>query len=855
MVRLAHIYTSNMAFDKYLSSRNFNKSATCFVRVFTSGLNKEQAVQVAKEVRTMLPNAYIMGASSSQAVLYNGEQMAGETIVLVETYQRLRMKLGRFTFKNKTAQELAREIHHNFCMEQAEKPPIVHILFSNPNIGVAGAEIDVDSFIQEINKLKPCLHLVGGIAGDLIEQGILGFVFDETGVLENGVFAFTTSGSDAYNFVNVSNSMEMISPVFEITKTEGVFIDEIESQPALDWLCDFLQLKQDTLTTFELVENTAKYDHLLHFPLIVENASGSGRFTRYDAKHHKLGLYHARLQNHTKFRMGYVNPVKTVREARDTCEAILDTPVEYLFAYICLIRKLCLDNCAKWELMPFAKHDICGIFMMGEIACLKGENHFHNGASVLTGLAENEKYILPDIHCLDNTDPIKDDLKFLNKAKEKGKAYLRSKNADLIPTLDQYLELNENKKMDEYVEVPNFYQFEEDRIAKKYDKLLLVESLTADATIAMLGHQRYYSAIRDVVVKVKNYLIKNNLEDSFNMYSLNYKTYILACSVSVSDEYFKECTYIFYRHFEYISSEKEGVSGVLRFVAVLKQKNLIEAGMNMLLANTNQDNNYLVCDYSIENKQSVAEESRVIDVLNRAITNKMVVPFYQGIRNNKTGNIDKYEALMRVIDSTGKVHTPALFMDVAKKYKYYGRISKMMIERVLKDFENRHKTVSINITLYDVQSESFRKWLIKTLQGYPHPERLVFEFVETENFQTVELLADFVDEIRSFGCCFALDDFGSGYSTLASVITLHPDFIKIDGSIIRNLLKNKESLIILNTIRYLAQQLNVETVAEFVETQELQQVVELYSISHSQGYYFAKPEPIENLPLAETGDI
>ncbi len=850
MVRLAQLYTESDVFDSYLSKSNFNKNAVCLVKIFTSILTPEKAVQVAKKIKAILPNASIVGASSSQAVLYNGKQLEHQTMVVIETFQRLQIKVAHFSFENNSEKELAQQIHNTFCPNGKEEPAVVQVLFSNTNIAPYSKQpfADVDVFVKEINQLSPTLKLVGGVAGDLFEQDIPGFVFDEDGVKEYGVIVFAATDDEMYDFVNVSNSMETISPVFEVTKTNDVFIEEVDGQPALEWIYHYLELEEDKLKSYNRIEDLIDHDYLLHFPLVIENTSSSGRFARYDDKYNQLGLHHSRLSNHTKFKIGYINPMKTVQEARAFCESVLDMPSEYLFGYICLFRKLYLNNCAQWELMPFQKHEICGIFLMGEIAFQNGQNNYHNGACVITGLGENEKYILPDIHCLDNTEQLKDDFRFLNKAKEKGKNYLQSKKENLVLQINTNTKPPENR-LDEYMGLPNFYQFEEDKIEKNYDKLVLLESLTADSSIAVHGHQKYYMAIRDVISKVQAFFHQMKLDEAFKLYTLNYKTCILAASASVSEAFFLECTKNFYQRFEYVSSENEEISGLLRFVVVLNQKNLIEAGMNMLLANTNQDNNYLICDYMMESDQSVIEESKVINILNRAVKQKTVVPFYQGLRNNKTKKIDKYEALMRVVDSTGKVHTPFAFMEVAKKYKYYGRISQMMVERVLQDFKNREETVSLNVTLYDIQSEIFCNWLLNELETYPNPQRLVFEFVETENVHSVDLLADFVQKIRAKGCKIAIDDFGSGYSTLATVIALRPDYIKIDGSIIRNLLNNEESIIILNTIRYLAQQLGVETIAEFVETGELQQVVELYSISFSQGYYFSKPEPLENLSI------
>ncbi len=199
---------------------------------------------------------------------------------------------------------------------------------------------------------------------------------------------------------------------------------------------------------------------------------------------------------------------------------------------------------------------------------------------------------------------------------------------------------------------------------------------------------------------------------------------------------------------------------------------------------------------------------------------------------------------MRIVDEDGKVYSPFVFMDTAKKYKYYNRISQMMIDQVLEDFKNRQETVSINVSMYDIQSSIFNTWLVDKLKNYPHPEKVIIEFVETENYQTLEVLFDFIGNIRDIGGKIAVDDFGSGYSTFTTIVSINPDYIKIDGSIIGKIVNNNNNLVILNTIKHLAEQMNTQTVAEFVENSEIQDIVKEYGVTHSQGYYFAKPLPI-----------
>ena len=96
--------------------------------------------------------------------------------------------------------------------------------------------------------------------------------------------------------------------------------------------------------------------------------------------------------------------------------------------------------------------------------------------------------------------------------------------------------------------------------------------------------------------------------------------------------------------------------------------------------------------------------------------------------------------------------------------------------------------------------------------------------------------------IKSFGCSVAIDDFGSGYSNFAHLLKLNPEYIKIDGSLIKNINTDKNSLIIVRTINSFAHDLGIKTVAEYVHSREVFEVLKSIGIDEFQGFYFGKPQ-------------
>ncbi len=131
----------------------------------------------------------------------------------------------------------------------------------------------------------------------------------------------------------------------------------------------------------------------------------------------------------------------------------------------------------------------------------------------------------------------------------------------------------------------------------------------------------------------------------------------------------------------------------------------------------------------------------------------------------------------------------------------------------------------------------------------------MIEFVETENYNLDhinEILYGFLQDVRAVGCQIAVDDFGVGFATYTSIVSLRPNIIKIDGDIIRGLADSTEKQLIVDSICYMARLIGAKIVAEFVENADIQNVVEQNKIHFSQGYHFAKPVPLSSL---FTGDM
>lgn len=227
--------------------------------------------------------------------------------------------------------------------------------------------------------------------------------------------------------------------------------------------------------------------------------------------------------------------------------------------------------------------------------------------------------------------------------------------------------------------------------------------------------------------------------------------------------------------------------------------------------------------------------------LKSAFINDNIEVYFQPLVNNQTLNVDKYECLVRLIDEDGKVVAPFFFLDISKKSNQYTKLTKIVIEKSFKKFEKLPFEFSVNISYEDIENTGFLDFIKEMLKKYNVKNRVVFEILEDENIKNYNLLTSFIDEIKTLGCKVAIDDFGSGYSNFEHLLKMNVDYLKIDSSLIKNIAKNENSYKIAKTIIEFAKNLNLKTIAEYVENEEIFNIIKELGATYSQGYYFSAP--------------
>ena len=241
------------------------------------------------------------------------------------------------------------------------------------------------------------------------------------------------------------------------------------------------------------------------------------------------------------------------------------------------------------------------------------------------------------------------------------------------------------------------------------------------------------------------------------------------------------------------------------------------------------------------------DEKDAILWLNRTkelVLNDQIEPYFQPMQEISTGKINKYEVLARgVIDE--EVIEPKHFMNSASRLGILTAITKTIIKKSFKYFQNREDMFSINLTERDLLEGYLSEFLKDKLSVYSiDPSRVTFEILENvvvdKNFTVI---SEQIKELKEMGFLIAIDDFGIENSNFNRLLEMNADIIKVDGAFIGELKDNEKLALIVETIVNLAKSLGVKTVAEFVKDEYTYETVKELGIDYAQGYFIGKPQP------------
>ena len=407
-------------------------------------------------------------------------------------------------------------------------------------------------------------------------------------------------------------------------------------------------------------------------------------------------------------------------------------------------------------------------------------------------------------------------------------------------------EIQNKLYIDELTNLKNRTSLEDDIKDDDFVSIALIDIDSFDDINELYGFSTGNLVLIEVAKVLNEFAIKYNVT-AYRFYG---NVYCLAdkrmMGFSRYDEFINELCKLFKNRVIHIEELSLDIFiNITLGISIAQEEPIKTAGIALKKAKKN-NMKFFVYNNEIDTKEVIKKSMHWREKIKIAIEQNAVVPFYQPIFN-RNNEIVKYETLMRIKDKNNEGETiylsPYLFLDVSIKTKQYLQLSNQVISKALADLSRTEKQVSLNLSFKDILDTDFIISLDKNLDKIDNEkkERIVFEILESDYITDYSLLEDFVIKYRNQGIKIAIDDFGTGYSNFAHILKIRPNYIKIDGSLIKNINTDKNSYELVKSIIDFSKALNIKVIAEFVHSREVYESILNLGVDEFQGFYLGEP--------------
>jgi diguanylate cyclase (GGDEF)-like protein len=289
----------------------------------------------------------------------------------------------------------------------------------------------------------------------------------------------------------------------------------------------------------------------------------------------------------------------------------------------------------------------------------------------------------------------------------------------------------------------------------------------------------------------------------------------------------------------FIPQKNESVAIHITIGSSLESEDVLAKAYMALYHAKETQKDYAFYIQTLDTKELYAKQVKWANLIKKAIEKDEVVPYFQPIFNDK-GEVTKYECLARIM-SEDKAISPGMFLETSKNVRQYPKMAKVLIEKAFQRISHSDKSVSINLLARDMSDSDVSNYVLDKVKEYDVAKQVVLEILEDENIQELERVTIFLNRMRRMGVRVAIDDFGTGYSNFSYLLKLKPDYIKIDGSLIKNIDSDANSVAIVSAILTFSKKMGIKTIAEYIHSKEVYDKCKELGIDEFQGFYLGEP--------------
>lgn len=259
-----------------------------------------------------------------------------------------------------------------------------------------------------------------------------------------------------------------------------------------------------------------------------------------------------------------------------------------------------------------------------------------------------------------------------------------------------------------------------------------------------------------------------------------------------------------------------------------------------------RENHLNVAVFNSEYQLNEAYKSNLssIQMIHKALHAGRIICYYQPIVSTRSGEIEKYATLARMIDEQAQMIGPADFIKIAQKTRLYPQITQTVIAQACETFRNRNEEFSVNLSIRDMVDPHTVRFIEETLVQTGTAHRMIFEIVESEALENFKAAVSFIHRMKNLGVKIAVDNFGTGLSHLENIVKLEADYVKLGGSLIHAITTDPKEARLAEAIAEFAKKLNVKVIGVQVSDKEAYTQLHQIGVDYAQGNYTGKPASI-----------
>lgn len=287
--------------------------------------------------------------------------------------------------------------------------------------------------------------------------------------------------------------------------------------------------------------------------------------------------------------------------------------------------------------------------------------------------------------------------------------------------------------------------------------------------------------------------------------------------------------------------------GVVIIDGTLNPQQLISHADTALFTAKEKGRNKVIFTKPNERKAAkLTETNKMVTTIKNALKEDLFVLYFQPVARMCDKKVTHHEALIRLKDTDGELILPGKFIPIAERFGLMSQIDRWVVQSSITALQ-KHPDLSlfVNISGVNLGDEDLLKFIEESLQkSNIDSSRIGFEVTETSAVKDLSRAERWIRSLKKIGCRFALDDFGIGFSSFSYLRMLPVDYLKIDGSFVRNLDKDLTHRALVQAMNAVSHALNKKTIAEFVENENVMRILTEMGIDYGQGYYLGKPLPL-----------